>query len=360
MALKKSIAPAKRRGNYFERLPEDINVEILSRLPLPNVFQAQSVCHSWRTIIRSFPQFHKLWEEKNSEQWLVMDDCDGGIEIFNPNRDFKKKMFDSSSWILKAANGGLLLYLNETDGIFQVINPLTMEARQLPNPILREENPFFYLKIKLGIIDLIVDSTTKSYQVIVIGGSNQTSDLLIFRSTTSSWEIKLVEFSYKAARITDWTPYKTVGNQTVHCFPLQGHAQASYNLCGEIVHANQKHGGGSRGLVMGKNVKAAIWKPPIGRNFVFIFELDEASCQWQVVCVCRWGKAPFSELLCEEDFVLSCLGASKDCIWIIPAFSNKDVYQTRLMLQQQKNIFKSHKQDKSRAFPIPLRFSLCP
>ncbi|GLJ19307.1 hypothetical protein SUGI_0347590 [Cryptomeria japonica] len=147
MASRKSTDPAKSQGNYFELLPEEITIEILSRLPLPSVFHAQSVCHSWRTIICCSAQFHKLWDEKNSEQWLFMDDRDGGVEIFNPSGHFKKNMFDSSFWLLKAASGGLLLYLNRTDGMFQVVNPLTMEARQLPDPILGEEHLSFYLKI---------------------------------------------------------------------------------------------------------------------------------------------------------------------------------------------------------------------
>ncbi|GLJ19306.1 hypothetical protein SUGI_0347580 [Cryptomeria japonica] len=167
-----------------------------------------------------------------------------------------------------------------------------------------------------------------------------------------------MENSLQTRRFTDWAPYKTVSNQTVHCFLLQGHDQSSYNLCGEIVHAKEKNGRGSEGFVMGKNVKVAIWAAPIGRNFMFIFELDEASSQWRVVSACRLNiniqNRSFGELLCEKDFVLSCLGASKDCIWVIPAFSDKDVCQTKLILQQQKVIFKG------RAFPTPLRFSLCP
>ncbi|GLJ19301.1 hypothetical protein SUGI_0347400 [Cryptomeria japonica] len=341
----------RRQGNCFQLLPEEITIEILSRLPFSNVLKARSVCHSWQNIVCSSPHFHKLWDEKNSEQWLFMDDRDGGVQIFNPSGQSKKKMFDSSSWLLKAASGGLLLYKHKTEELLQVVNPLTMEARQLPDP-----------RITLVAVDLVVDSTTKTYEVIVFGsGTNLTADLSIFRSITSSWEIKVVEIVPRF--FNDFSPYKTVGNQTVYCFPLQGQDLPSYNLCGEIVHANEKYGEGLKGFVMGTNVKVAIFKPPIGRSFEIIFELDEASSQWRLVSVCRWNlddPLPFGELLCEKDFVFSCLSASKDCIWIIPAFSDKDVYQTMLMLEEDTDIFKSHGKDLSVTFPMPLKFSQCP
>ncbi|GLJ49861.1 hypothetical protein SUGI_1059550 [Cryptomeria japonica] len=284
----------KRQANHFELLPEEINAKILSRLPLPNVFQAQSVCHSWRTIVCSSPHFQKLWDEKNNEQWLAMDDCDGGVEIFNTNGEFKKKMFEfSNSWILKAAGGGLLLYLNESDGMLQVVNPLTMEARQLPDPIMGElEHLSFYLTIEPAAIDLIVDSTTKIYEVIVFMGLKETAYLLIFRSSTSFWETKVVKYGFKG--FTAWSLYKTV-DQTVLRDPLKG--IDSYITYGELVHRKKKDGGG---FVMGENVKVVVWEPPIGRSFVFIFELDEVSSQWRVLSVCRWNIGyivSFGELL---------------------------------------------------------------
>ena len=54
-----------------------------------------------------------------------------------------------------------------------------MEAWEFPDPVLREEHLSFYLKMERVPIDVIVDQTTKTYQVVIVSYLNQAMKVVI-------------------------------------------------------------------------------------------------------------------------------------------------------------------------------------
>ncbi|KAH9303588.1 hypothetical protein KI387_007992, partial [Taxus chinensis] len=356
------------------------------------VFQAQSVCKTWRNMVSSSRHFHELWEERNGEQWLVMEwkDC-GAVALFNRGGFFVKKIFDSSlQRHLIAASGGLLLYLDNQDGMFYVVNPLTMRCRQLPDPIMGDQFLSTYLKSGRHTFDgvmisLSVDSMARRYQVIFKAQLTGLSDIMIYRSLDLSWQNIVVESKMKGLVCGKWFPYKNTANQTVYCFPMHQELQiktyGSYNPPSSI---NLTLSGGKSSdniafakdlykendyngdcvMFIGTTIRQALWTPPCGRMVQIIYELDEASCEWNIISVCRWNEIfvmesvsiAFDELPCERELLGSRGGGNKDYVWIIPRDSDTGVHNNKIINFD----FNGDNYENSTAFPMQLRFSPSP
>ncbi|KAH9319023.1 hypothetical protein KI387_020792, partial [Taxus chinensis] len=185
----------------IECLPCEIICEILSWLPFRKVFQVQSVCHSWRNIVCSSQNFHKLWDERNWERWLVGTlEYEGSVYITDGKMEdrFFRKILDSGGWRLRAgAAGGLMLFSKE--GRLRVVNPLTLKSCDLPPPVLllagdhEEVAPIlFFMEGKHDVcVDIHVDSMV-SYEVIVLNDEVIGNwDVLIYRSTQRSWQVTI-------------------------------------------------------------------------------------------------------------------------------------------------------------------------
>ncbi|KAH9317352.1 hypothetical protein KI387_019121 [Taxus chinensis] len=345
----------------FDILPEEIIHEILCRLPLDKVLQVQSVCRSWHATVSSSPIFHKLWEDRHSEKWLVMDQCDHGFALFNTKKWLKKKILSDpkSCWRLLAAAGGLLLYKNNIDGMLKVVNPLTLLSRQLSDPAVGEKPLSFYImKGSDFLIDLYVDSRAATYKILIFGRFSTVydRDFLIYRSGQLSWKIILSNGDTDRTIRAPWLLYKTTCNKRVYRLLLRNY---------EVYEDVNDHVVVSWGSVVwkGRNIMLANCWGVVGRVLQIIYELDEGSGRWIISSVCRRNSAsefqpnyiPFDELLCEKEFPLTYGGRDNECIWIMPTETEEDIEETQLELQQ-KHTFNGYNYQNSTAFPTPLRF----
>lgn len=227
----------------FERLPEYIVHDILSRLSIPDLLMAGQSCVAWHRIVSLCPIFQQLYDERNHQPWIALTATSpnnpDGFVLFNAN-DANHCYFLSlaqhlaapmtTSWLLKGVADGLML-LASTQGRLAVVNPLTRRIRLLPDakitPRLRLES---CLKKKLWHHDhlpsismnIAVDLGSKTFKVMVLGEVriNQVH-ALIYSSLTDTWTIKLCpEIDHKLFRRFF---HSTVHGKTIYCtsiYPL--------------------------------------------------------------------------------------------------------------------------------------------
>ncbi|KAH9319784.1 hypothetical protein KI387_021553, partial [Taxus chinensis] len=146
MAAKQSVGASKRCSrrvrDHFEHLPEELLVEILSRLPPHKIFQLQTVCNSWRTILFSSHHFRQQWRERNMDEIIPA-----------------KINSSSSAWSVKASCSDFLIYASNKSGMLRLFDPLKMESLQIPDQMLGHKLISKYLKKDTDSIDVDVDST---------------------------------------------------------------------------------------------------------------------------------------------------------------------------------------------------------
>ncbi|GLJ14909.1 hypothetical protein SUGI_0242670, partial [Cryptomeria japonica] len=161
-------------------IPEDILNMIFCKLTLHTLFQVQSVCTKWKTVISSSVYFHNLWEQNHRQKWLVMDQYDetsgssNGLALFDMSTLLRlKKIYNAkwtwscSQWFLRAGDGGLLVYSSKRYGILTVLNPLTMQYHCLEDAKLNRKSriSFYMRKFHHDVgVRLKFDSKDKTYQ----------------------------------------------------------------------------------------------------------------------------------------------------------------------------------------------------
>ncbi|GLJ19461.1 hypothetical protein SUGI_0351380 [Cryptomeria japonica] len=148
MACKHSAGErrSKRTRNHFDVLPEEIVEEILWRLPPFKLFQVQTVCRSWREIVRSSAQFHIQWEERTME-----------------HSDFH----EFNNWCLKAGCDSISLYAHKKNGKLRVLDALDLQSVELPDDMIGPEHLSFYLKKDLAVVKVAAVSDTYEVEISV-------------------------------------------------------------------------------------------------------------------------------------------------------------------------------------------------
>lgn len=131
------------KPEFFNRLPSDITIDILSRPPIRSIAMCNCVCKPWRNLLRSrqFADFHLSKsvaaglivgggaDEQPRKKYKVFE-CDD--ELGRPLTKFDSSEFIAfSSAVLEGSASGLLLWrTTEYDGLY-VCNPITRECIQL-------------------------------------------------------------------------------------------------------------------------------------------------------------------------------------------------------------------------------------
>ncbi|KAK6259537.1 F-box domain - like 10 [Theobroma cacao] len=152
----------------MECLPQDVVLDILSRLPITSLVQSKSVCRSWRSIIQG-----SLLANKHLSH---MSDYDPGI-IFQShwpsqnqyyfvdfaaypegNKILKKISFSTKHANLVGSCNGLLCFCNAAQ--IHICNPLTKDSIELPK-LLKGPG-------EVGILGFGFSPTTKEYKLIEI------------------------------------------------------------------------------------------------------------------------------------------------------------------------------------------------
>ncbi|GMI73307.1 F-Box Protein92 [Hibiscus trionum] len=151
----------------MERLPPDVVLDILSRLPITTLVQSKSVCRSWRSIIQSsvLVDKHLSYMAENDpciifqshvptpDQYYLADfaACSEG------NKSLKKIPVSAIDATLVASSNGLLCLFNSS---VHICNPLTMDSVEIPN-LLRDHGIS-------GVLGFGFSPTTKEYKVVEI------------------------------------------------------------------------------------------------------------------------------------------------------------------------------------------------
>ncbi|KAK9016006.1 hypothetical protein V6N11_007093 [Hibiscus sabdariffa] len=152
----------------MERLPEDVVLEILSRLPVTTLVLSKSVCRSWRSIIQS-----SLLVNKHLLHMAENDPC-VIFQIHRPiqdhyyfvdfacygegNRSLKKISVSTIHARLVASVNGLLCFCNYS--VIHICNPLTRDFVELPM--------LSRCYGELGILGFGFSPMTREYKVVEI------------------------------------------------------------------------------------------------------------------------------------------------------------------------------------------------
>ncbi|XVE49924.1 hypothetical protein DITRI_Ditri01bG0120900 [Diplodiscus trichospermus] len=144
--------PPKEDENIL-KLPSQITVEILSRLPVKTIIQCKTVCKAWHNVLLDpcFPQIHLAKSSVNlmlcrfSSYWLVEFE-----------KDFHKRKMSRFSdenmpgtgvpYLVGTCNGLLCLSINYPEDVY-VWNPVRNESVTLPVPNIKAGNRLCSLSV---------------------------------------------------------------------------------------------------------------------------------------------------------------------------------------------------------------------
>ncbi|OVA04118.1 F-box domain [Macleaya cordata] len=175
-----------KKKKYYFFLPEEIIIDILSRLPVKSVLQCRLVCKAWRSLVcdPSFAHMHllrrrrhdddhgkvniavmTLFENNSSERFhytLDNENCEKSYEIrsFDFSSDDDLILCD----IVGSCNGLICIADYKDDGSLYIFNPITRECLNLPNLI----NQSSCLRIEDMVYGFGYLPSTNEYKVVRI------------------------------------------------------------------------------------------------------------------------------------------------------------------------------------------------
>ncbi|KAI8548102.1 hypothetical protein RHMOL_Rhmol07G0246200 [Rhododendron molle] len=177
-----------------QELPQDLLMEILSRLPVKSLLQWKSVSKSWYVLIQnpSFISLHHtrarlyycasiyVWNLNSNVQrsmYLLPDQT----SIEHLDLSFTRPYLDKELFGMKSCNGLMCL---STDSNIVICNPATRECRLLPQP------PYHaWLTNYLGFA---FDSKTSDYKVVRLATLSETTlvdhKIQIYGMSADSWK----------------------------------------------------------------------------------------------------------------------------------------------------------------------------
>ncbi|GLJ19462.1 hypothetical protein SUGI_0351390 [Cryptomeria japonica] len=124
-----------RSRNNFELLPEELIAEILSKLPPFNLLLVESVCRSWRQIVKSSAQFQILWKQRSVEQ--VQSD------------------FKFNNWCLTAQCEFFFVYAHKKKGKLRFLDASDLQSVELRDKMIGRKRLSFYVKKGLASVKVI-------------------------------------------------------------------------------------------------------------------------------------------------------------------------------------------------------------
>ncbi|KAF7848531.1 hypothetical protein BT93_L1865 [Corymbia citriodora subsp. variegata] len=160
------------------RLPEDIIIELLLRLPVKSLMRFKCVGKLWRSLI-SDPGFGKWHLERIIKTYpIVTIDCEG-LDKDRAVIKFRNPRINDLTWkpIIVGSCYGLVCF-NVMGGRFILYNPTTEELRKIPSSDLSLEGEIFR--------GFGCDPASDDYEVIVSEGS-KICQVEIFSLKCGSW-----------------------------------------------------------------------------------------------------------------------------------------------------------------------------
>ncbi|GER31445.1 F-box family protein [Striga asiatica] len=182
--------------------PDEVVLQILSRLPVKSLFRTKCVCKSWHRLI-SDRYFTKLYNEISTRNPMVL------VEISNPSSESRPSLilvdnlrgvseisldFIKDRVKIRASCNGLLCCSSIPDkGVYYVCNPMTREYRLLPRtrerPVTR-----FYPDGEATLVGLACNISARKYNVVLAGyhrafghRPERTFICMVFDSESNKW-----------------------------------------------------------------------------------------------------------------------------------------------------------------------------
>ncbi|KAK8995426.1 hypothetical protein V6N11_069859 [Hibiscus sabdariffa] len=199
----------------MERLPRDVVLDILSRLPVTTLAQSKSVCRSWRSIIQGSVLVDKhllRMSEPENDPCIIFQSPPPILDHyyfvdFGAYSEGYKRL--KSFWVstmhgkLVASSNGLLCFCNSS--AIHICNPLTRDSVELPK---LSSDP-----AELGIVGFGFSPTTKEYKVLDIiyqrKGLRSDSHLAPFQS-----KVRIFTHGDSQWRSLGMAPYQFIGRQS--------------------------------------------------------------------------------------------------------------------------------------------------
>ena len=194
----------------FDRLPESILHDILSRLTICHLLIARRTCVAWHHIVSYCKFFQQLYDERNEESWIALRSPVGNPEhvcLFNIDSNkwwFLQAQNQYQTWLLQGAAEGLMLFVGR-DGKLAVANPLTGQFRLLPNTWVTSHlrldmclqrklwgGTTTALQVHLSLSIVVDPAGEKAFKVMVWGElRTRQVHFLVYSSATDTWTTKL-------------------------------------------------------------------------------------------------------------------------------------------------------------------------
>lgn len=122
------------KENLFANLPEEIEIEILRRLPIKSVMRCRYVCTSWRDTIEGV-EFASLYFTKPSLALSSNEINEAGMIPsfeFCTIPSFYENPFNVRFGVVVDSVNGLILVKDKCPTLLYVCNPITCEYVELP------------------------------------------------------------------------------------------------------------------------------------------------------------------------------------------------------------------------------------
>ncbi|KAE8695268.1 F-box and associated interaction domains-containing protein, putative isoform 1 [Hibiscus syriacus] len=180
----------------MDRLPQELVLDILSRLPTPSLVQSKSVSRGWRILIRdqalvnkhfnrvveNDPTFILQIRDQPAQNQLYFGDFSNHGDVMIITKKLTMPPLPTFH-LLSSCNG--LLCLRGTHGSFGLIciyNPFTRDYIELPKQIAKHPSHH------VGVLGFGLDSTTKKYKVVEVLYKGITRRAPLIAASSSSIE----------------------------------------------------------------------------------------------------------------------------------------------------------------------------
>ncbi|MBA0617873.1 hypothetical protein Godav_027287 [Gossypium davidsonii] len=228
----------------MDRIPQELTLDILSRLPIPSLVQSKSVCQDWRTLTHDQLLVNKHFKQmvENDPSFILQimgysiqnqlyfgdlssDPNDGNVTMIAKKLTIPPLL---NFHLVSSCNGLLLLSATHPSFELCIYNPFTRDYIELPK-----------LSHHDGVRGFGFDPTTKKYKVVEISYK---------RTTPFTFSHRVVRFGMRRSHQTETSSSSliesevhilTVGSPTwrnLGCFPFRFMWQKSQVLVNRKLH----------------------------------------------------------------------------------------------------------------------------
>ncbi|GER37792.1 F-box family protein [Striga asiatica] len=262
-----------QESSIFQHLPQEITINILSRLPIKTIISCKLVCKPWLELLetREFADSHlskslpglvvfKTTRHSTMLEFFELIDKPG-LEHhkfhYNPVAEFDHDSFLRHSTCIQGSANGLLFLreVNVQPNVLHICNPITREFIEL-----QSQEKFVYSYPTIVTYGFGVSNTTGQYKVVRVfhecTRDNNTNELLgipksechVYTLGTRSWrkiahDHAKLEYSCRSTGAFSngnlhWLVGDLEGTCRISCFDLETELFHTFSIPCNIVRAN--------------------------------------------------------------------------------------------------------------------------